>query len=220
MIVEAVFAISIVLYAVQSYILSGKKDYDKSVFESSEIMSNKFREGVSIETAIDFLSKSNLKCKGLFDNILKRMERGDNLSLASEFIAKKQGYNPSGYLCQVIGCAGRYNQNLSEIFTEFFKDLKSAYMIGEERKKDLVTQSFIVFLIGSILVPASVVVMASMFSIEIAFFIIVFLLVQSYLASVASVIVGGELSDMIFMLPLGMSITILIIKYGLGGGVL
>ena len=67
---------------------------------------------------------------------------------------------------------------------------------------------------------ASVVVMASMFSIEIAFFIIVFLLVQSYLASVASVIVGGELSDMIFMLPLGMSITILIIKYGLGGGVL
>lgn len=220
MIVESVFVISIVLYVVQSYLLSGKKDYDKSVFESAEILSNKLREGMSIEASIDFLSKSNMKCKGLFGCILERMERGDNLAFASEFVARKYGSCPSGYLAKVIGYAGKYNQNLSEIFTEFFNDMRSAYMIGEERKKELATQSFIVFLIGSVLVPASVVVMGAMFNIEIAFFIIIFLLVQSYLASVASVIVKGELSDLIFMMPLGLSITILIIKYGLGGGVL
>ncbi|MBW6461738.1 MAG: hypothetical protein K0B07_01710 [DPANN group archaeon] len=218
MIFEYVFIGSLFLYVIQSYVLTGKKNYDKSVFESAEILSHKLRDGLSIESSIEFISKSDLKCRGLFESILGRMERGDNLSISSDYIAKKYGNCPSGYLAKIIGCASKYNQNISEIFIEFFNDMKSAYMIVEERKKELVTQSFIVFLIGCVMVPSAIVMMSSMFNIEIAFFIIVFLLVQSYFTSVASVVVGGEFSDMIFMVPLGMSITILIIKYGLGGG--
>lgn len=219
MIAEYLFAASLLLYIGRLYFVDYMRAYNKSVFESSEILSHKLRDGQSLETAIEFISRSDIRCKKLFGLILERIDRGDNVVYATDHVAKKLS-GPALYLMRVIGCASRYNQNISLIFVQFYKDMKSAYMIGEERKKELVTQGFIVFLIGSILVPLVVVMMANMFTIELPFFIIVFLFAQSYLAAVATGIVLGKLWDAIFLIPLGVSITMLIIKYGLGAGVL
>ncbi len=152
--------------------------------------------------------------------MIDRIEAGDNMELAAYSAGRKYSTGPSRYLAKVIGVASKYNHNISDIFACFYKDMKSAYFIGQERKKELSTQSFLVFILGAVLLPAIVVMMSRMFSVDIPMFIIIYLFAQSYVSSVSSSVITGDLADSVFLMPMALSITALIIEYGLGVGFL
>ncbi|MCK4808248.1 MAG: hypothetical protein KAS90_01370 [Candidatus Aenigmarchaeota archaeon] len=205
-------------YALKSYISSRSMAFDRSVFESAEMISDRLQDGHSLESSVSAISRSDLKCRAVFKHMIDRIEAGDNMELAAYSAGRKYGTGPSRYLAKVIGVASKYNQNISEIFACFYKDMKSAYFIGQERKKELSTQSFLVFILGAVLLPATVVMMSKMFSVEIPMFIIIYLFAQSYVSSVSSSVITGDLADSIFLIPKALSITALIIEYGLGVG--
>ncbi len=207
-------------YVLKSYISSQSLAFDKSVFESAEIISDRLQDGHSLESSVSAVSRSDLKCRGIFKYMIDRIEAGDNMELAAYSAGRKYSTGPSRYLAKVIGVASKYNHNISDIFACFYKDMKSAYFIGQERKKELSTQSFLVFILGAVLLPAIVVMMSRMFSVDIPMFIIIYLFAQSYVSSVSSSVITGDLADSVFLMPMALSITALIIEYGLGVGFL
>ncbi|MEA2003827.1 MAG: type II secretion system F family protein [archaeon] len=220
MIEESLFLFIAFAYALKSYISFKSRAFDKSVFESAEMISARLKDGHSIESAVNAVSRSDLKCCGMFKYMFERIDAGDNMEQAACAASEKYGPGFSRYLAKIIGISGRYNQNLSGIFSCFYKDMRSAYFIGQERRKELGMQSFIVFLLGVVLIPVTVVVMSRMFDVEIPMFVILFLFAQSYISSVSSSVITGELIDSLFLMPIALSVTALIIKYGLGVGFL
>ncbi|MCK5042982.1 MAG: hypothetical protein KAJ56_02760 [Candidatus Aenigmarchaeota archaeon] len=212
------FIVIVFAYVLKSYMSSQSLAFDKSVFESAEIISDRLQDGHSLESSVSAVSRSGLKCRGIFKYILDRIEAGDNMELAAYSAGRKYSTGPSRYLAKVIGIASKYNHNISDIFACFYKDMKSAYFIGQERKKELSTQSFLVFILGAVLLPVIVVMMSRMFSVDIPMFIIIYLFAQSYVSSVSSSVITGDLVDSIFLMPMALSITALIIEYGLGVG--
>jgi len=212
------FIVIVFAYVLKSYMSSRSLAFDKSVFESAEIISDRLQDGHSLESSVSAVSRSSLKCRGIFKYMLDRIEVGDNMELAAYSAGRKYSTGPSRYLAKVIGIASKYNHNISDIFACFYKDMKSAYFIGQERKKELSTQSFLVFILGAVLLPVIVVMMSRMFSVDIPMFIIIYLFAQSYVSSVSSSVITGDLADSIFLMPMALSITALIIEYGLGVG--
>ena len=218
MIEESIFVVLIIAYIIKSYISSQSMAFNKSGFESAEIISGRLKDGHSLESSVSAASKSSLKCRDVFKYMIDRIDAGDNMEQAAYSAGKKYNSGPSRYLAKVIGVASKYNQNISDIFYTFYKDMMSAYFIGQERRKELSTHSFIVFLLGAVFLPVIVVMMSRMFSVDIPMFIIIYLFAQSYVSSVSSCVITGDMSDSLFFMPMALSITALIIKYGLGVG--
>ncbi|MCK5289932.1 MAG: hypothetical protein KAJ56_03220, partial [Candidatus Aenigmarchaeota archaeon] len=114
-------------YVLKSYISSRSLAFDKSVFESAEIISDRLQDGHSLESSVSAVSRSDLKCRAVFKYMIDRIEAGDNMELAAYSAGKKYSTGPSRYLAKVIGVASKYNHNISNIFACFYKDMKSAY---------------------------------------------------------------------------------------------
>ncbi|MEA3229840.1 MAG: hypothetical protein U9P44_02915 [archaeon] len=220
MIIEIVFFLSLFLYVMRSYLSRSALAFDKSVFESAEILSDRLREGRSLENALDFLSKSDIRCKKLFEYIFQKVNDGDSIDSACFSAAEKYRHKPVGRLAKIIGVASKYSTDLSGVFLEFYKDMKSAYFIEEERKEEFGTESFLIFFLGSVLAPVTVVLFSQQFGVIVPVFIVTYLFVQSFIFYVASALITAGVNDAAFRMFCGVSITMLIVKYGLGVGVL